>query len=136
MSYDINQQPLANSGQLPLNKGQFYAAASLVTQTTAQYIPVSALATTTANTGGGMVVSLGGNGQSRISGFRVRYTGDVANVGGQLVAFQLWKNGVAITTGVTTPAATTAGTFSTSVDLSAAPIAVADGDLIQCSLSI
>ena len=78
----------------------------------------------------------GGTGQSVISGFRVNFTGDAANVGGQTATIQLYKNGVAITTAVTSALATTAGTKTASVDLSTAPITLADGDLIQAAVII
>lgn len=136
MSFVTNPGSFGLATQLPLNKGQFYAAASLTTQTTPQYVPVSALATTTANTGGGILVTNGGTGQSTIAGFRVSFTGDAANVGGQTATIQIYKNGVAITTAVTSALATTAGTKTASVDLTSAPIALADGDLIQAAVII
>ncbi len=113
-----NKAFTARASQLALNKGQFGAALGLVTAA-AQFLcpyhgPLSVLTTTP----GSIIVE---ENQSLIQQMRVRFTGDAANVAGQTLTFQLYADGVAVTAGVSTALATTAGvkvetiTFATAV---------------------
>ncbi len=130
MGITKNSNSFCQATDRPLNKGSFAADATAVTAA-AQYIPVGGALTKTA-TGAGLVVT---SDQTIIGQFRLRFTGSGSNVGGQTATFQLSKNGTPITSATSAAIPTTAGVQSANVDFSAAGFSVADGDLIQCTLT-
>lgn len=108
----------------------FSAQASL-TNAAAQNVPPSALATSLTDTLGVLVLRPG----CVITRMRVRFTGDVLNIGGQTITVQLLNNGVAHASGVIAGIATTAGALTGAVDFAATPLAPVVGDVLRVTIT-
>lgn len=126
---------LAQSTDLHLHKGQFGAANSVTTNAEQFVPPYGGSLTSTTVTTWGILVS---NPTTAIEGYRVQYTGDAANAGGQTMTPKLYylRAGVATlvpgSTGSTI--ATNAGQKNGGVTLST-PFTPQAGDVMLFSLT-
>lgn len=87
------------------NAGSFQAATSLTTAV-AQNIPISALLATSTDLTLGQTMAQVGS----FTTIRIKFTGSVANVGGQTITAGIFKNGASVAASSVSGIATTAGT--------------------------
>ena len=106
-----------------------YAASTSLTTAVAQNIPPGSGATSSSTD---LVLGTLATQAGSVSSLAIQHTGNVANVGGQTVTYQIYKNGVAVTGAVAAGVVTTAGNKTANVAFT--PVAFAIGDSISAQL--
>lgn len=123
----------AQNQDLPIASAFFGAVAGL-TNAAAQNVPPGTGAQTSLTSTAGIIVSRPGVTLTRM---RVRFVGDAANVAGQTLTFQLLRstdgglNFSAVAAAVVAGLATTAGSKVGTVDFTATPLGLNDGNILR-----